>query len=40
MSDYEKTGHIMEELKQWLSEQGIDSSNFEALVKKDLDEQP
>ena len=27
-------------MKQWLSENGIDSSNFEALVKKDLEEMP
>ena len=40
LDDYQKTGKVIEDLKQWLSENGIDSSNFEALIKKDLEEMP
>ena len=29
----------MDELKQWLQSKGIDISNFNQLVKEDLDEQ-
>ena len=29
----------MEDLKQWLQSKGIDTSNFNQLVKEDLDEQ-
>ena len=40
INDFQKTGAIMEEVKKWLQELGIDTSNFAELVKKDLEEKP
>ena len=36
---YQKTVDLMDDLKQWLQSKGIDISNFNQLVKEDLDEQ-